>query len=160
MKRLTLRIVLLLILLPFFGFSQSISQYVISSAGEFQLGKYGKTLHYTLGEPLVDNFENGNILSQGFHQLYQIIVDVDFTKALDYQLTLLPNPTSGRIQLSTESNLKFDVSLFDLYGNEIFKSKSNLHSTDYDISQLAQGIYYLTVSNEKEIIKTFKISKN
>lgn len=153
-------IIFIICLSPLYIFSQNISQSVISSAGNFQVGKYGKTLHYTIGELVVDNFENNNILSQGFHQLYQVTVDVDFTEEIDYTLTVFPNPTSGWLQLNTDSEFEFNVIMYDMNGKVIFNTTTNKYQTDFDIAYLAQGLYYLSVVHDNQVVKSFKISKN
>ena len=154
------QLLIFILLLSSYAFCQSISQSVISSAGEYQIGKYAKTLHFTLGELMVENFENTNVLSQGFHQLYQVTVDVDYTAPIDYSLTVYPNPTSGWLQLNTDSELNFDVVMYDMNGKMIFQSVSNKYQTDFDIGNLAEGLYYLSVLHEHEIVKTFKIAKH
>lgn len=58
--------------------SQSISRDVIAAAGDYQQHPGFGSLHWTLGEPAVETLIQSPLrLSQGFHQLYILVVAVD-----------------------------------------------------------------------------------
>ena len=73
----------------FFSFAQSNNQQVISSIGtSYSNNEY--IMEFTLGETVISTIENGNILTQGFHQTTLKIISV--FELLDINLKLYPNP--------------------------------------------------------------------
>ena len=72
----------------------------------------------------------------------------------DKNITLYPNPTSSKILIGDEFN---KVRLYDLYGRELLKSKSN----QLDLSNLPNNVYMIKLEdNQGKIIVTGKVIKN
>ena len=64
---------------------------------------------------------------------------------------IYPNPTSQQLNLVFKKAENRTISLIDILGNEVFKTKSNLPNTQLDISNFPKGIYTIQVKNEKGI---------
>jgi len=96
----------------FASFSQTSDLKVISSAGDYFVGSE-ITLSWTLGEPVIETFENGGILlTQGFQQ-------GDFwTTPEAYTLTLLANPDDIGAEL-TGSGDHFVGALVNITASEV-----------------------------------------
>lgn len=77
------------------------------------------------------------------------------------ELSIYPNPTSGLLNVniaSTENSTSFHLTLSTLSGTIIEERSSAGGHTQLDISQLAQGMYLLTVSTpgERRVWKVVK----
>ena len=71
-------------------------------------------------------------------------------------ISVYPNPAKDHILLNDSKNLlHFDIKLFDSLGSEVLREKE-LNST-IDVSNLANGIYYLSIVKEGKTIQTEKI---
>lgn len=69
--------------------------------------------------------------------------------------SIFPNPNSGIFRLDNDS---FDsVEITDIYGNKIMSEVSNKNY--FDVSHIQNGLYLLTLSNEKTYKKTIKFIK-
>lgn len=75
------------------------------------------------------------------------------------RLTVYPNPTEGELNLSG-TKIK-EIYLFDVLGKDVFYSKyDNVNTTTIDISRLQQGIYFMKVVSDGNIIDTVKVIKD
>lgn len=77
------------------------------------------------------------------------------TASLQNQLLLFPNPSQGTftltLNLASQSDVK--ISIIDLLGNQVYSSKkSNVKNEDiqFDLSNLAKGVYFVEVATNKE----------
>ncbi|HRH62668.1 MAG TPA: T9SS type A sorting domain-containing protein [Bacteroidia bacterium] len=77
------------------------------------------------------------------------------TISLQNQLLLFPNPSQGvftmTLNLASQSDIK--ISIIDLLGNQVYSSKkSNVKNEDiqFDLSNLAKGVYFVEVATNKE----------
>lgn len=75
------------------------------------------------------------------------------------KLTVYPNPTEGELHLSG-TKIK-EIYLFDVLGKDVFYSKyDNVNTTTIDISGLQQGLYFMKVVSDGNIIDTLKVIKD
>lgn len=75
------------------------------------------------------------------------------------KLTVYPNPTEGELNL-LGTKIR-EIYLFDILGKDVFYSKyDNVNTTTIDISRLQQGIYFMKVVSDGNIIDTVKIIKD
>ena len=141
----------------FFSFAQSNDQQVISSCGtSFFNDEY--IMESTLGETVISTIENGNILTQGFHQANLKITSV--SELTDIELKLYPNPTIGLFTVEFGKNQNLNIDLSSLNGKTIFSETiENQNKKTFDISQLTQGIYILKVTNTNNQQSVYKINK-
>ena len=76
----------------------------------------------------------------------------------DIAVCVSPNPTNGKIVVSTNiSNGK--VTIFDMVGKQILSGEIVDGIAEFDLSELAQGVYFIKISDESSV-KTVKIVKN
>ena len=141
----------------FFSFAQNNDQQVISSIGtSYSNNEY--IMESTLGETVISTIENGNILTQGFHQTTLKITSV--SELSDIELKLYPNPTIGLFTIEFGKNQSLNIDLSSLNGKTIFSETiENQNKKIFDISQLTQGIYILKVTNTNNQQSVYKINK-
>ena len=125
----------------------------------------GGSATYTVGQIAnkVQTGSNGSVI-QGVQQPYEISVITGIEDARDITLsfTVYPNPTTDFITLKIESYSLINLSyqLLSIDGN-ILENKS-IDKYEVVISLLGKpsSIYFLRVSDQNRLIKTFKIIKN
>ena len=83
---------------------------------------------------------------------------------IHYDANVYPNPSNGYINLKLGENLKdqfIEVTVFNTLGRTLFKEKSQLieinENLNLAIKKFSSGTYYVSVSNNKDFRKTFKI---
>lgn len=144
---------------PIIGFSQE----AIPSSGGDASG-VGGTLSYTVGQLVYTNNSGSNgSVAQGVQQPYEIstTVGIEITNiSLDF--IAFPNPTRGNIVLSIRdfNNEKLIYQLYDMHGKLLKSNKVIAINTTIDISELPVSIYFLNITNDSSIIKSFKIIKS
>ena len=125
----------------------------------------GGTASYSLGQVnyTINTSTTGSV-SQGVQLPYEIfaLTGVDEAKKLNINLIVFPNPTVDYLILRVESTLTKNLSyqLFDNDGKEITSQKLDGATTKVEMNNYAAALYFLTVTENKTIIKTFKIIKN
>jgi hypothetical protein len=71
-------------------------------------------------------------------------------------ITLIPNPTTGELQVTCHASLVTNIEVFDVYGrklSQISYPKSQI-SYQIDISDLSAGIYFVRIRTESgEVVK-------
>lgn len=141
-------------------FAQSLSPELISSSGDsFSNATY--QLDWSVGEVLTTTHVSGNIIiTQGFHQNNYVITTVEsFETQID--MIIYPNPTTNFINLQIENELyeKMQYQLTDITG-KILQIRQIVNMTEQiDFSIYSNGIYLLSVFQNNQIIKSFKIQK-
>jgi hypothetical protein len=135
------------------------SQEVISSQGETYTNSNG-SIDFTLGEVVINTGTDGNNdLTQGFHQTKWNFLGVeDFV--LDYEATIFPNPTAEVLIVKSRAFQNVTYSLYDAQGKLVIHAKLSAEQTPIQIGQFAPGGYSLNLSNEKQLLKTFKLIKS
>jgi len=120
-------------------------------------------LTWTSGEPLYETVSNNSgILTQGFNQVLYITTDIfDLSTETGYILKAYPNPTQNIVNISmiSDKSTKLNLKVLDLQGKTIFTLKTENNLEQIDFSNFSSGIYFLNISDNKQIIKTFKIIK-
>ncbi len=143
------------------AYSQSIELSVISTSGEYFQGT-NATLSWTLGEPVIETYSNGNaILTQGFQQSNYIINSINNLTADAFQINIYPNPSTDFINIDfSQKPTCLYIEMFDLLGKQILK-KELVNLNEYiDLTNLAASEYFLKITTkEGKIIKTCKIIK-
>jgi hypothetical protein len=105
---------------------------------------------------------NGSV-SQGVQQPYEISVTTGVKEAnINLAMNVFPNPTINYITLKVDetelSSLNFQ--LLDIQG-KVIENKTVIESnTTINMGTLPKAIYFLKVTRENQIVKTFKIIKN
>lgn len=68
------------------------------------------------------------------------------------KISIHPNPSAGKFQLSGSSNIHSDVVIFDANGKQVHKEKLNTSKT-INISHLPKGIYFLELDVDGELLR-------
>lgn len=126
-------------------------------------GKAGSTtLAYTVGEAVVATVQNGSIvLTQGFHQP-QIVTTALKETFPPGTVEVFPNPTTAVVQVKLHdiSLENIVIALHDVAGRSIATSKPGADLWQTDLSAVATGCYWLTVTDTKtQQSNLFKILK-
>lgn len=69
-------------------------------------------------------------------------------------LTIYPNPTNGKVNISAPENIK-NIRIFDIQGRLVVENNTNIAAdnvTELDLSFANNGIYIVQISTENEII--------
>ena len=73
-------------------------------------------------------------------------------------LSLYPNPNNGSFSIQLDNNMEKNIEISDLTGRVIFKDKSSAMITDVNISELANGVYYVKISSDNNS-QVFRVVK-
>ena len=147
---------------------QSMSSYVIASAGE-STEAGGINISWTLGEIAIETLKDNSeaiILTQGFQQGYFEITSIDGPKPLSniFNINIYPNPATEYIWVNFESDEINDaiVELYDLEGRLVYNSKFDINEgpNRVDIQELNASQYVLRVLDTAgNVLQTFKLIK-
>ena len=149
----------ILLFATFFATFTAAAQEVVSSQGETYSNANG-SIDFTVGEVIINTGSNGtNDLTQGFHQTNWNFLGVeDF--APDYQATIFPNPTQDVLNIKTSVFENVTYTLYDAQGKLVMQNILSAEQTPIQVSQLAPGAYSLTLNDETQNLKTFKLIKS
>lgn len=135
-----------------FALSQSISLQTISSSGG---ANSGGQLHWTTGETVI---YGNQTLTQGFHQGKLIITAVDDLENY-YEFIAYPNPSQRGFFIKSEIIDNLNILVYDLNGKILIKKTESQLPVFIDISSYQNGIYFVRIEKDKQLLKTFKIEK-
>jgi hypothetical protein len=134
------------------------AQEVVSTQGDSYSNASG-SLDFTIGEVIINTGTDGtNDLTQGFHQTNWNFLGVD-DFAPNYEAIVYPNPTSAMLNIRTSTFENVTYTLYDALGKRVMQDKLSAEQTPIQVSQLAPGSYSLTLNNETQNLKTFKLIK-
>ena len=134
------------------------AQEVVSTQGDSYSNASGN-IDFTIGEVIIATGTDGtNDLTQGFHQTNWNFLGVeDF--APNYEATIFPNPTEDVLNIKTSAFENVTCTLYDVKGKLVLQDILSAEQTPIQVSQLARGSYSLTLTNETQNLKTFKLVK-
>ncbi len=123
----------------------------------------GGTVSYSVGQ--IDYTQqsgsNGDV-NQGLQQPYELyIIGIDAYEEIRLEMVLYPNPTDSDINLMIDQALDENLyyQLFDQNGRQLVNEKITSNLTSICTSTLSSATYFLNVSDDNQVIKTFKIIK-
>jgi hypothetical protein len=122
----------------------------------------GGTASYSVGQVVYTTATgtNGSV-AQGVQQPYEISSTVGIKEtAITLELSVYPNPTTDYLTLKVEDNTELNYQLYDLQGKVIENKKVTANSTTIKMEALPKAIYFLNITKNNRIVKTFKIIKN
>jgi len=141
--------------------AQNIKREVAATAGGTQEALGFGSLHWTLGEPIIETRTQGNVrLTQGFHQLQVSTVDAAEPEAGSLVLTVFPNPTSNILHVETAHSGPLDWQLLDVSGRLL--ATQTLREAGHlaiDLQPFPAGVYLLRIGAESHFARTFKVVK-
>lgn len=153
MKRILTPIILLLGISSFYG------QEVLSTAGRI-FSSNGVNLSWSIGETVTSTVNDGNTtLTQGYQQANLSISAVEENIANTY--SVFPNPTHNQFTIKSGNRIKEPLTgvLFNMEGKLIQKIIISEISTVVYLDEIPQGIYVLTITENKQE-NTYRIIKN
>ena len=134
------------------------AQEVVSTQGDSYSNGSG-SIDFTLGEVIIAKGTDGtNDITQGFHQTNWNFLGVE-DHAPNYEATIFPNPTEDVLNIRTSSFENVTYTLYDAQGKLVLQDILSAEQTPIQVSQLAPGSYSLTLNNETQNLKTFKLVK-
>jgi hypothetical protein len=134
------------------------AQEVVSTQGDSYSNASG-SIEFTLGEVIIATGTDGtNDLTQGFHQTNWNFLGVE-DHAPNYEATIFPNPTQDVLNIRTSAFDNVTYTLYDAQGKLVLQDILSAEQTPIQVSQLAPGSYSLTLKNETQNLKTFKLVK-
>lgn len=135
------------------------AQEVVSTQGD-SYSNASSNIDFTIGELIIDTGTDGtNDITQGFHQTNWNFVGLDDNDP-SYEATIFPNPTSELLNIRTSTFENVTYTLYDAQGKLILQDKLSAEQTPIQASQLAPGNYSITLTNETQNLKTFKLVKS
>lgn len=136
----------------------SVAQEVIATQGDMYSNPQAN-INFTIGEVVMSTGTDGtNDITQGFHQTNLNFLGID-DFAPNYSVTIYPNPSSEILTIEAKEFEEVSFSLFDAQGKLVLKSNLIDQITPVNVGQLAPGNYSLQLSNESQLLKTFKLLK-
>ena len=149
------------LLIAFSGLGALQAQETAPAAGGNAAGVGGSS-SYTVGQIVyTTNTGTNGSLTQGVQQPYEISITTGIdVKSIHLDLTVYPNPTTKFLTLKTENSENISYQLFNLEGKIIEYKKVNQNTTTIKMAELPKTIYFLKITKNNQIVKTFKIIKN
>jgi len=140
-----------------------IAQEAIQSAGGDATGS-GGSMSYSIGQMVYStNTDTNGSVAEGGQQPYEIsvVVGIEQSKDINLRCTAYPNPAQDilflEVQIADIDNYSFQ--LYDMMGKLLVGKELTDISTTISMANLAPAIYFLKVSNNHKVVKTFKIIK-
>jgi hypothetical protein len=132
------------------------AQEVVATQGDSYSNASGN-IDFTIGEVVI-NTGNEGTLTQGFHQTNWKFLGVE-DHAPSYEALIFPNPTEDILNIRTSTFENVTYTLYDAQGKLVMQDILSAEQTPIQVSQLAPGSYSLTLNNESQNLKTFKLIK-
>jgi hypothetical protein len=147
-----------LVLFSLFASLAVTAQEVVATQGD-SYSSASANIDFTIGEVVINTGTDGtNDLTQGFHQTNWNFVGLeDF--APNYEAIIFPNPTEDVLNIRTSTFENVTYTLYDAQGKLVMQDILSAEQTPIQVSQLAPGSYSLTLNNETQNLKTFKLVK-
>ena len=134
------------------------AQEVVSTQGD-SYSNASANIDFTIGEVIKATETDGtNDITQGFHQTNWNFLGLE-NHAPNYEATIFPNPTEDVLNIKTSSFENVTYTLYDAQGKLVMQNILSAEQTPIQVSQLAPGSYSLTLNNETQNLKTFKLIK-
>ena len=152
---------------------------VNASGGDFS--NSSTSVSYSVGQVGYVEYENGISVNEGVQQPYEIyditniigesvndagrrnsddILGIEEAK-LEISLSAYPNPTDDYLTLLVEgTDAEMEYSVYDISGRMLSAQKVFSGETSIDMSNLPPATYFVKVTGEEIVLKTFKIVKN
>ncbi|MFT6244511.1 MAG: hypothetical protein ACJA0U_002466 [Salibacteraceae bacterium] len=135
------------------------AQEVVCTQGDSYSNASG-SIDFTIGEVVINTGTDGtNDITQGFHQTNWNFLRVeDF--APNYEAIIFPNPTEDVLSVRTSTFENVTYTLFNAQGKIVLQDILSAEPPPpIQVSQLFPGSYSLTLNNETQNLKTFKLVK-
>ncbi len=158
------KIKLNVLIVLFSAITNMAAQEALPAAGGEATGTDGSA-SYTIGQTVYKTIEgtNGNSAVEGVQQPYEIsiVTAIENTKDIILEFYAYPNPTSGILKLRTNDRDLRNISyrLFDMNGKLLKTDEIKGSETLINMQNLVPSVYFIKVTENDRMIKTFKIIK-
>jgi hypothetical protein len=154
---------IIVLILFFIGFAGMQAQNTIPASGGTGTGS--GTVSYTVGQIVYNTTSNSNgSVAQGVQQPYEIsvITALEGAKEFSLEMVVYPNPATDYLNLKIDGEVKSQciASLYDINGSLLRTIKIEGQETIISMQNLFPATYFLKITDNKKVIKTFKIIKN
>ena len=127
----------------------------------------GGTSSYSVGQVVYTTATgtNGSV-AQGVQQPYEISIITGVKETtIHLEMNVYPNPTTNYLTLKVDastslSNQQLSYQLIDLQGKVITNKKVTATNSTINVERLPKAVYFLKVTKDNQVVKTFKIIKN
>lgn len=139
--------------------AQSITSYVITSAGDAIMSE-GGALYLSMGEPMNTELSHGDIMiSQGFLQVSIAGRILNNEQILTENISVYPNPTVQELRFTLEEDFSnYGYRIYDV-GGQVLQVSSALSQPSVDVSSFQEGTYFLTLHKEGKSSETIQFIK-
>jgi len=146
--------------------AQSVSRYAVNTAGG-SVSNDEYSIDYAIGEVFTASYDSDDyIITEGFIQP-EVTTIVDAINVLEDNdnIVIYPNPVIENINLKLKGfeGKTINVRLIDITGklrlDDEYKIKNETEEIQIDAKDLSQGIYFVNILMEDEILKRTKIYK-
>jgi hypothetical protein len=157
------RIKLCAVILLGLGLTGLYAQEAIPASGGDATGS-GGSLSYSYGQVVyfTNTGTNGSVI-EGVQQPYEISIVTGIQQASDIKLfcTVYPNPATDLLTLEVEiaDNENLFYQLYEINGKLLVRKKLIDTKTIISMANLAPATYFLKITDNQKVIKTFKIIK-
>ncbi len=157
---------LFICMMTYFTNGQSISSYVIASAGE-SAEAGGISVSWTLGELAIETLQDNSetlTLTQGFQQGYFEITSIGEPLSNHFNLRIYPNPAREFIwvDMTSDEIQEVIVVMYNLEGKVVYNKKLTLINgpEQIELNNMMSSQYILRVTDSSgNILQTFKLIK-
>jgi hypothetical protein len=161
MRNIKLKYVLIILFL--IGYTGMQAQTTIPTSGGTATGS--GSVSYTVGQIVYNTTSNSNgSVAQGVQQPYEIsvITGIEAAKDISLEMVVYPNPATDYLNLKIDGEVKSQciASLYDINGSLLRTIKIEGQETIISMQNLFPATYFLKITDNKKVIKTFKIIKN
>jgi len=149
-----------------FGFGTAIrAQNSIPTTGGNATGS-GASVSYSIGQVVYTtntSITYGSV-AQGVQQPFEISVPttLEEAKGISLEMVIYPNPVTDLLRLKVDNHevesLRYQ--LYDINGNVLLSNKVEGKESDISMQNFLPSVYFLKVTDNNKVIKTFKIIKN
>lgn len=124
----------------------------------------GGSADYSVGQVAYTSIGNGNgSVNQGMQQPFELfILGIDDYSDINLKMIVFPNPAQAfiKLKMETEKYVKLRYQLFDFSGKLLLNQQVSSKETNIPMKDLPPAIYFLSVSDNNLVLKSFKIIKN
>ena len=143
----------------FLSVSSLSAQEVVASSGDSYTSP-SASLDVTVGEVVINTVTNGSTtLTQGYQQSSFNFVSVQDYKP-DYSITMFPNPADDAVTLIASDFAGVHFNLYDAKGSLLMDSELLSTESTIDVNHIPKGSYYLHLTRNGDMLKTFTLIKN
>lgn len=137
------------------------AQQIITAAGDAPKTSTS-SLQWTVGQIVTGSETDGTTyLFQGYQQSTIIVSDIYENDSLDYALKVYPNPVNSllTIEVGKQGQFVLVAKLFSVSGKEYSHFEIKDHKHIIDLYEFSSGTYILILSENNNIVRTYKIIK-